>query len=316
MALPSNCEGLILTRPPHLGRFLALWMSAAAFACSAAPAAKTPALAATAAPVPTPEPLPAPGHDHGHGHGHGHDHDHAPRPTEVATESPGFSAALVSLRPSGTESALQVLAATPADAEAYAKAALAYAPTEAPGMALLWGLTYQAMGGGASDAAVATALAKVLTERILAKPDERMQATFRVRLAPGQMPTRQQVDGVVQAPIAHVFESLFSPTVTSFRPPWTIEQFYDVLSTWAALVATQGTVLDAQVPLDGWLVVTAKAGHLEAFCYQLLGPAFPVELKAYKASDAKALTAYREFLKANALHPLHAPMPDELVRLK
>jgi hypothetical protein len=183
-------------------------------------------------------------------------------------------------------------------------------------MALLWGLTYQAMGGGPSDAAVATALAKVLTERILAKPDERMQATFHVRLAPGQMPTRQQVDGAVQAPIAHVFESLFSPTVTGFRPPWTIEQFYDVLSTWTALVATQGTVLDAQIPLDGWLVVTAKAGHLEAFCYQLLGPAFPVELKAYKASDAKALKAYREFLKANALHPLHAPMPDELVRLK
>jgi hypothetical protein len=233
-----------------------------------------------------------------------------------ATETPGFRATLALLRPPGTEGALRVLIDAPADAEAYAKAALAYAPTEVPGMALLWGLTYQAMGGGASDAAIAAALAKVLTERITAKPDERQQATFHVRLAPGQMPTRQEGDGALQAPIAHVFESLFSPTVTGFRPPWTIEQFYDVLSTWAGVVATRGTPLDARVPLDGWLVVAAKAGHLEAFCYQLLGSAFPAELKAYKASNAKALKAYREFVQANSLQPKHAPMPDELVGLE
>jgi hypothetical protein len=293
-------------------------MSAAALACGAAPAAKVPAPAPIATPVPTPASLPAHDPDHGHGHGHGHDHDHGhgPRAAEAATESPGFSAALASLRPSGTENALQALAATPTDAEAYAKAALAYAPTEVPGMALLWGLTYQAMGGGALDGAVAAALAQVLTERILAAPDAKQQATFHIRLAPGQMPTRQAADGAVQGPIAHVFESLFSPTVTGFRPPWTIEQFYDVLSTWVGLVATKGTPLDARLPLDGWLVVLAKAGHLEAFCYQLLGPAFPGELKAYQASDPKALKAYREFLKANPLRPVRAPMPDDLVRLK
>jgi hypothetical protein len=183
-------------------------------------------------------------------------------------------------------------------------------------MALLWGLTYQAMGGGASDAAVAGALTKVLTERIVAKPNEHNDVTFNVRLAPGQMPTRQELDGTLHAPVAHVFEGLFSPAITGFRPPWTIEQFHDVLSTWAGLVATQGTPLDALVPLDGWLVVAAKAGHLEAFCYQLLGSAFPPELKAYKAGNAKALKVYREFVKANALRPSHAPMPDELVSLK
>ena len=60
----------------------------------------------------------------------------------------------------------------------------------------------------------------------------------------------------------------------------------------------------------------AKSGHLEAFCYQLLGPAFPAEFNAFKASDAAALKAYKEFLKASPLRPQHAPLPDELVRIK
>ena len=274
-----------------------------AFSCGAPPAAKAPTASASATPAPTPAAAPEP----------------APAEPVAKTgpiESPGFKDALLLLRPPGAEGALQALAKAPAEAEPYAQAALAYATTDVPGMTLLWGLSYQAMGGGTSDAAVATALAKVLTERILAKPDEQKHVTFNVRLAPGQMPTRQEIDGSVHAPIAHAFEGLFSPTVTGFRPPWTIEQFYDVLSTWTALVATQGTPLDAQVPLDGWLVVVAKAGHLEAFCHQLLGPAFPAELKAYKASNAKALKGYREFVKATPLHPNHAAMPDELVRIK
>ena len=296
----------MLTASSHLGRILTLCVSAGTFACGAAPTAKASAPPPVAVPAPRPEPVlatkPAPAP--------------APAPPAEATESPDFGVTLALLRPPGTEKILQVLADSPSDVEAYARAALAYAPTDVAGMSLLWGLTYQAMGGGASDAAVAAALAKVLTERIVAKPDEHDHATFNVRLAPGQMPTRQAPDGALHAPFAHVFEGLFSPAVTGFRPPWTVEQFYDVLSTWAGLVATQGTPLDALVPLDGWLVVVAKAGHLEAFCYQLLGPAFPAELKAYKARNPKALKAYREFVKANALHPSHAPMPDELVRLK
>lgn len=293
----------MLTATPRFGRMLALCVSAVAFACGSAPAPKAPSPAPVAARVPAAQPVlvktPAP----------------APPPAKP-TESPGFNETLASLRPPGTEKTLQLLASAPNDALAYANAALAYAPTDVAGMALLWGLTYQAMGGGASDAAVAAALAKVLTERIVAKPNEHNDATFNVRLAPGQMPTRQELDGTLHAPVAHVFEGLFSPAITGFRPPWTIEQFHDVLSTWAGLVATQGTPLDALVPLDGWLVVAAKAGHLEAFCYQLLGSAFPAELKAYKAGNAKALKVYREFVKANALRPSHAPMPDELVSLK
>jgi hypothetical protein len=205
---------------------------------------------------------------------------------------------------------------TPADPEAYAKAALAYAATDVPGMTLLWGMGYQAMGGGPSDAAVAAAFAKVLTERIQATRDAHEHVTFHVRLAPGQMPTRQDADGSVHAPIAHAFEALFSPAVTGFRPPWTIEQFYDVLSTWTAVVATHGTALDEKVELDGWLVTVAKAGHLEAFCHQLLGPAFPTELKAYKTGNAAALKAYRDFLKSAPLRPTHTLLPDDLVRIQ
>jgi hypothetical protein len=296
----------MLKGSPVFGSILALVLGAAcAFACSSPPAARAPAADAAkpaepAAAPPTSEPVAAP----------------APAAPAGPVESPGFAAAIAALRPAGTEQALQALTNAPADPEAYAKAALAYAPTEVPGMTLLWGLSYQAMGGGASDAAVASAFAKVLTERILAKPDEHKQVTFNVRLAPGQMPARQETDGSVHAPIAHTFEALFSPAVTGFRPPWTIAQFYDVLSTWAGLVASHGTALDEKVELDAWLVTVAKAGHLEAFCYQLLGSAYPAELKAYKAHGAAELKAYRDFVKATPFRPTHAPLPDELVRIQ
>jgi hypothetical protein len=286
------------------GRILALCVSTVAtLGCGSPPVAKAPPSPSAAPAVTTtsaPSPVAA-------------EAEAKPAPTE----SPDFDAALTSLRPAGTESALQALAsAAPTNPEAYAQAAIAYAPTEVPGMTLLWGLSYQALGGGASNAAVASALAKVLNERIVAKPDEHDQVTFNVRLAPGKMPIRQQPDGAVQAPIAHAFEALFSPAVTGFRPPWTIEQFYDVLSTWVGVIASHGTVLDEQLELNGWLVTLAKAGHLEAFCYQLLGAAFPTELKAYKAGHAAELKAYHDVLKAAPLRPKRAPMPDDLVRIK
>jgi hypothetical protein len=296
----------MLKGSPVLGSILALVSSVAcAVACGPTPVAKAPAAAASPQPSPA-EAAPAP---------------EPAAPAQPAAPagprlSPGFAEALASLRPAGTERALQGLLDTPTDPEAYAKAALAYAPTDVPGMTMLWGMSYQAMGGGPSDAAVATAFAKVLTERILAKPDEHQQVTFNLRLAPGKMPARQDPDGSVHAPLAHAFEALFSPAVTGFRPPWTIEQFYDVLSTWAGLIATHGTALDEKVELDGWLVTVAKAGHLEAFCHQLLGPAFPAELKAYKAGNAAALKAYRDFLKATPLRPTRALLPDELVRIQ
>lgn len=281
--------------------------SASLLACSSPPEpAKTPTAAELPAPAPAPAVVPAP--------------TAAPPPSAPAArepvESAGFAEAIALLRPTGTESALQALASAPGNPEAYAQAALAYAPTEVPGMTLLWALSYQAMGGGASDVAVANALAKVLSERILAKPDEHRQVVFNLRLAPGKMPMRQGPDGAVEAPVAHTFEALLGPAVTGFQPPWTIEQFYDVLSTWTGMVATHGTALDERLELDGWLVTLAKAGYLEPFCYQLLGPAFPAELKTYKAKNAAVLKAYRDFVKATPLRPKQAPLPDDLVRIK
>jgi hypothetical protein len=232
-------------------------------------------------------------------------------------ESPGFREALAALRPAGTEAAAKALSSAPASAEPYALAALAYAGTNAPGMTLIWGMTYQAMGGGASDVALAKALAQVLHERIQAgRAENGRDVSFSVRLAPGQMPTRQNADGSVEAPLIHVFETLFGPAVVGFRPPWTIEQFYDAISSWAGMVSTHGTPLDEKLELDAWLVSTAKAEHLEAFCHQLLGPAFPAEYKAYKAGNAPALKAYAKYSSASALRPQAVPMPDDLVRIK
>jgi hypothetical protein len=231
-------------------------------------------------------------------------------------ESPGFAETLARLRPTGTEAALSTLAATPTEAEAYARAALAYASTEAPAMTLIWGLSYQAMGGGSQDAAVAEALAKVLRERVVAKRDEHThEKTFNVRLAPGQAPVRKTPDGVAHVPVAHLFEGLFSPALTGLEGAWTVEQFYDALSSWVAQLASHGSPLDARIELDAWLVATARAGHLEAYCHTLLGPAFPTELKQFRRQNAAALKAYAAYVQASPLRPTHAVMPDDMVDL-
>ena len=81
-------------------------------------------------------------------------------------------------------------------------------------------------------------------------------------------------------------------------------------------ISTRGTPIDAVLELNGWLVTTAKAGHLEAFCHQLLGPAFPAELKAYKAGNAAELKALKVYLKSDALKPKRAVLPDDLVRAR
>jgi len=236
----------------------------------------------------------------------------------TASEAAAFAQAIAPLRPPSTAAALQTLEAAPADAQAYAHAALAYADTDVPAMTLIWGVSYQAMGGGAADARVAAALAKVLNERIVVlRAKDSDEVTFNLRLAPGQMPVRQNADGSAHAPVPYVFEALFGTTLMGFRPPWTIELFHDVLSSWAALVSTRGTPLDDVLEVNGWLVTTAKAGHLEAFCHQLLGAAFAAELRAYKAAGgAKDLKSLKDYLKSDALRPKRAVMPDDLVRVK
>lgn len=276
------------------------------FSCSSAPVAKAPGVSndkPAPAVLPALPPASAP--------------PRAAEPAKPEPEfSPGFVEALAALRPAGTQSALEALVGAPSEPEGYAQAALAYAPTDAAGMTLLWGMTYQAMGGGSADAAVAGAVAKVLSERILANPDQQNRVTFNLRLAPGPMPLRKDPDGSVHAPIAHAFESLLSAAVTNFRPPWTIAKFNDALSTWAGLVATHGTALDEQVELVDWLVTRARAGQLEAFCHQLLGPAFPAEHKTYRTRNAAALEAYRDFSKTGPLRPTRAVLPDTLVQVQ
>jgi hypothetical protein len=237
-------------------------------------------------------------------------------PAPQVEESPGFAETMARLRPTGTETALSALAAAPTQPEPYAQAALAFAPTEAPAMSLIWGLSYHAMGGGPQDAALAEALAKVLRERVVATRDEHThEKTFNVRLAPGQAPVRKTPDGVAHVPVAHLFEGLFSPALTSLEGAWTVEQFYDALSNWVAQLASHGSPLDARVELDAWLVATAKAGHLEAYCHTLLGPAFPAELKQFRRQNAAASKAYEAYVKASPLRPTHAVMPDDLVDL-
>ena len=238
-------------------------------------------------------------------------------PPATPSDSPGFAEALAALRPVGTEASLAALGQMPPEPAAFANGAIAYSTTDVPAMTLIWGMSYAAMGGGALEKPVTQAFVKVLNERIIIKPDPNSERVdYNVRLAPGQMPVRQHPDGSLEAPLAYAFEGLFGATLLGFRPPWSIEEFYDVLSTWVGVISTRGTPLDQSLELNAWLVGLAKAGHLEAYCYRLLGSAFPAELKAYQTAQAKELKALDAYMKSTPLQPKRAVMPDELVLLK
>jgi hypothetical protein len=243
------------------------------------------------------------------------------RPAEPApatpSDSPGFDEAMARLRPTGVEAPLAALGQTPPEPAAFANAAIAYATTDVPAMTLIWGMTYGAMAGGALEKPVAQAFVAVLNERIIVKPERSSpHVEYNVRLAPGQMPVREHADGSIEAPFAYVFEGLFGATLMGFRPPWSVEVFYDVLSSWVGMISTRGTPLDPVLELNEYLVALAKAGHLEAYCFRLLGSAFPVELKAYQAKQAKELKALDAYLRSTPFTPKRAVMPDDLVRLK
>jgi hypothetical protein len=243
------------------------------------------------------------------------------RPAEPATAtaslSPGFAEALARLRPAGVEASLAALGQTPLEPVAFANAAIAYSTTDVPAMTLIWGMSYGAMAGGSLEKPVARAFITVLNERIIVTPDPTSERVdYNVRLAPGQMPMREHADGSVEAPLAYAFEGLFGSALLGFRPPWSIEEFYDVLSSWVGVISTRGTPLDPVLELNEYLVTLAKAGHLEAYCFRLLGSAFPAELKAYQAKQTKELKALDAYLKSTPFTPKRAVMPDDLVRLK
>jgi hypothetical protein len=241
----------------------------------------------------------------------------APAPA-TPSDSPGFDEALTRLRPAGVEASLAALGQTPLEPTAFANAAIAYSTTDVPAMTLIWGMSYGAMPGGRSlEKPVAQAFITVLNERIIVSADPTSdRVDYNVRLEPGQMPARQHADGSIEAPLAHAFEGLFGAALIGFRPPWSIEEFYDVLSSWVGVISTRGTPLDPVLELNEYLVTLAKAGHLEAYCFRLLGSAFPVELKAYQVKQAKELKALDAYLKSAPFTPKRAVMPDDLVRLK
>ena len=83
----------------------------------------------------------------------------------------------------------------------------------------------------------------------------------------------------------------------------------------SGIISTRGTPLDDELELHGWLVALAKAGHLEAFCYRVLGGALPGEMKAYRAGNARELQALSAYVEEGALKPTRAAVPDALVRL-
>jgi hypothetical protein len=232
-------------------------------------------------------------------------------------ESTGFAEALAGLRPAGTEASVAALQRVPLEPAAFADAAVAYSTTDVPAMTLIWGMSYSAMAGGPQQKNVAQALLKVLSERIVVQPDPNTdRVDYNVRLAPGKMPLREHADGTVEAPLAHAFEGLFGASLIGFRPPWSVEEFYDVLSSWVGLISTRGTPVDSVLELNEYLVGLAKAGHLEAYCFRLLGSAFPTELKEYQAKQSKELRALDQYLKSTPFRPTRAVMPDDLVRLK
>lgn len=224
--------------------------------------------------------------------------------------------ALAPLRPDGAQAVLGPLEGGPPDADALARAAVFYADTDAAGMTLLWGLAHGAMRGGSDpDPDVASAIVQVLDERIKVSQQDG-KTNVSTKLAPGAVPVIQR-DGEQLAPVAHLFEQFFAPTLgPAVVDGWSREDYVQALAGFVQFQHGKSTFLDEHIEVLSWLGRLHEAGHLEAFFVLLLGAALPDALAAYEQTHADGLAAARSYLTSHPFRPSRAVLPDDLVPLR
>jgi hypothetical protein len=220
----------------------------------------------------------------------------------TVSEEPARHPALAPLRPGGSDAVLAALAAT-LSSEAHADAASFYADTDAPGMTIFWGLT---AGAAAFDhprrAELAGAMKRVLQERVVVADGG---ARISVRFAPGATPAFEQPDGTLLAPVAHLFETVFTAALAPVAAAgWSPESMVGMVDAYAQ-IAARGTPIDPVAPIQRWLVELRAAGHLNGFALHVFDVA--------AAEDAAAVEAARQWAGAHPLILERATMPDELV---
>lgn len=216
--------------------------------------------------------------------------------------------ALAPLRPAGTEAVLASLEEAPRP-RGHAEAATRYAGTDAAGMALVWGLTAGAINfDHAWRVEVATTMKQVLSERIVVTEGG---AHIAIHLAPGATPALQQPDGSLLAPVAHLFETVFSaavaPVAAAAANGWSGDAVRGLVDGYAQLVA-RGTPIDPVMPLNQWLVELRQAGHLDGFALHVFDAATP--------DDVAAVDAARTWVVDHPLTIDRATLPDDLVPMR
>lgn len=230
--------------------------------------------------------------------------------TTTSSRDPRMHAALDRLHPEGALPLLERIERTPADAEAYAQAALFYADTDAPGMTIFWGQTYRLLAPeGPRTEAVVRAMRRVFETRV-----EVSNGTAQVRLAPGSMPVIAMDDGRMLAPFAHRYEIVAGMTFAGAVPN-TFENIALGLAHYPEFASPRDFPFQAETELSTYLAALGTAGHLETFAHFVIGPAFPEPWAAYTQTNGTKLAAFRAHLAANPFTPTVGVRPDDLAPL-
>lgn len=217
--------------------------------------------------------------------------------------------ALDPLRPEPVQSALAAVTRDPQDSEAYARGALAYADTDVPGMALVWGQDYRILDThGRKTVDVANAMARVIRERFTVSEAGQVDA----RLAPaGRMPIIDGYDERTYGPFAYVYQYSMDSIPNPNAP---LDQYEGASAVFAgqlqAICRSGRPVLDD--PLYDWLCDLAAAGHADTYGHWVIGPAFGPGWEAWRTAHARELDAYESFLQTHPYRPRRATRPDDL----
>jgi hypothetical protein len=138
-------------------------------------------------------------------------------------------------------------------------------------------------------------------------------------LAPGATPAIARDDGAILAPVAHLFEHQVAASLAAFDGQWTLAAVVSCWSTYAALLQQRPSPfspLDDVVELHRWLSAAATAGHLEALVVNAFGAHFQTERASYESAHPGALDAARTWAVTHSFRPIHAVLPDDLVRIR
>lgn len=173
--------------------------------------------------------------------------------------------------------------------------------TRARGLTLIYGETLRILEPATPRSReVATLMVRVLHDGVKITKSEGEEFEATVSLAPDMT-----ADEVQHPPLPNAFELAFGTgLVFAHRAGLSLASLHKARTDFLDAIQTSKIPFDwNSVPLFVWLKKLRSAGHLEAYDYWLLGPAFPDAAESYAKSHQRELEEMAKYVAETPLFP-------------